>query len=145
MYTGNRGTFKMRNPQKYRGETSKCVFRSSLERRFMKYCDKWEHIVQWNCEVVKIPYICRTDGQKHTYIMDFWIRTNTGKQYLVEVKPHEFTSAPKIPERKTKNYYNKVTMWGKNQSKWEAAEKYAQKRGMEFKILTEKHLQPGSK
>jgi len=35
---------------------------------------------------------------------------------------------------------NEVMTWGKNQSKWKAAEEYCKDRGWKFQIITEKEL-----
>lgn len=138
-----KGKFKPKNPGKYKGNTDDIIFRSSWEKKFMKYADTNPGIVKWSSEEVVIPYICKTDGKKHRYFMDFWIKTNKGQEYLIEVKPEQFTKPPKEPKRKTKSYFEAVRQYIKNQSKWEYADAYAKKRGMEFKIITERLLTRG--
>jgi hypothetical protein len=58
----------------------------------------------------------------------------------VEIKPHGQTMPPKYPGRQTKRYLNESMTFMKNQSKWDAAKKYALDRSWEFVILTEHHL-----
>ena len=41
---------------------------------------------------------------------------------------------------KTKKYINEVTTYAKNISKWEAAEKWCNKRGYKFAIWTEETI-----
>ena len=39
---------------------SKCntiTYRSSWELKFMKFCDKYDSILEWGSEVLKVPYI----------------------------------------------------------------------------------------
>ena len=60
--------------------------------------------------------------------------------YLVEIKPEEQTKAPIFPGKRTKRYLTESFYFIKNQAKWKAAKSYAQDRGWEFIILTEKHL-----
>lgn len=138
-----KGRFKPKNPEKYKGNVDNIEYRSSWEKRFMRYADKNPGIVKWSSEETVIPYICKTDGKKHRYFMDFWIKTDKGQEYLIEVKPEQFTRPPKEPKRKTKSYFETVRQYVKNQSKWEYAEAYAEKRNMKFIILTERHLQRG--
>jgi hypothetical protein len=59
---------------------------------------------------------------------------------LLEVKPAAQTVEPKASKRKTKRYINEVFTYGINQAKWEAASQYAQSKGWEFKLITEKEL-----
>jgi hypothetical protein len=50
------------------------------------------------------------------------------------------TREPKKQQRRTRRYINEVMTWGKNQSKWKAAEEYCKDRGWKFQIITEKEL-----
>ena len=47
---------------------------------------------------------------------------------------------PKKKSRITKGYINEVLTYGKNTSKWEAAELYCKKRGWTFSIMTEDQI-----
>ena len=40
----NQGKFRPRNPQKYGGDVSNIVYRSSYELKFMQYCDLTESV-----------------------------------------------------------------------------------------------------
>lgn len=59
---------------------------------------------------------------------------------LIEIKPHDQVTEPKLQKRITQTYKKKVLTWVVNDAKWKAAIKFAEKNGMEFKILTEKWL-----
>ena len=139
------GKYKVKNPDKYVGDVTKVEFRSLWERGLMKWLDHNTDIISWNSEEVRIPYVCGTDNRVHTYIIDFWILTKTGKSILIEVKPDVQTKPPTIPERtpsgrKSRRYLNESFKYIKNQSKWIAATKYAEQNGMEFKVWTEHTL-----
>lgn len=110
----------------------------------MIWADKSPAILEWNSEEVVVPYRCGTDNRIHRYFLDFWVKvkTNSGeiKTYLVEIKPEAQTKPPKQPKRQTRRYLAEVNTFIKNQSKWKYATEYAKDRGMEFMVLTEKHL-----
>lgn len=139
----HQGFFTPLFPNKYKGDTSKIIFRSGLEKNYMVYFDTHSKILEWNSEEVIIPYDW-VDGKCHRYFVDFWIKVqnNNGeiKEYLVEIKPHSQTLPPKTPKRQTQKYKMAVATFFKNQAKWEAAKKSALKNGMEFIILTEKNI-----
>lgn len=135
-----RGRYKPKNPDKYVGDPTDIIYRSSWERAVFKWCDEKDEIVSWSSETVVIPYRCKTDGKIHRYFVDLLIKFNNGKTILVEIKPHAQTQEPKTPKRKTRRYYAECLTWAKNKSKWEAAEEWALDRGIEFHIWTEKAL-----
>ena len=65
------------------------------------------------------------------------------KKFIIEVKPKYQTKPPvKNPKRKTKKWYKDVENWGINSAKWKSATEYCEDQNMEFKILTEDHLNP---
>lgn len=132
------------NPQKYAGDPTNIIMRSSWETRFANWCDRSPAIIKWKSEETIIPYVCPTDNRVHRYFVDFQIqvRDKSGslKTYLVEIKPDAQTRPPIPPQRKTKRFIQEVMTWGKNDAKWKAARQYAADRGWEFKILTEYDL-----
>jgi hypothetical protein len=142
-----KGKYKPINPQKYKGDPTKIIYRSLLERRFMVWCDMNSSVLEWNSEEVVIPYKSPIDTKYHRYFVDFWVRyrdkNGNLKACLIEVKPHIQTMEPKKKEgsaKPTRRYLNEVMTWGVNQAKWKAATEYCKDRNWEFKILTEKHL-----
>jgi hypothetical protein len=117
------------NPEKYAGDASNIIMRSSWETRFANWCDKNPSIIKWSSEETVVPYICPTDNKYHRYFIDFKIQVQQKdgllKTYLIEVKPAKQTIPPVFPGKRTK---------------WHAADQYAKDRGYIFKIITEKEL-----
>lgn len=139
-----KGKYKIRNVEKYKGDPTNVIYRSSWELKFMRWCDVNPSIISWSSEETIIPYVCPTDGRPHRYFVDFRIqlRDKNGvlKTYLVEIKPEAQTMPPKVPERKTKRFIIEAATYIRNEAKWKAATQYAKDRGWEFIKLTEKHL-----
>jgi hypothetical protein len=137
------GVFNPKLREKYKGKKLP-VYRSGWELKFFRWCDCNPNIIAWNSEGVVIPYKSPLDGRIHRYFVDglITIKESAGaKTYLIEIKPSSQVKAPepKKYKRKTTMLYEQKT-WVVNQAKWEAAEKWAKKKGIEFKILTEKEL-----
>lgn len=132
--------FKPMFPQKYVGDPTCIIMRSSWETMFANWCDKNPSIVKWSSEETVIPYRCPTDDKVHRYFVDFKITTTSGKTYLVEVKPMKQTQPPVFPGRRTQRYLTESMTFVKNQAKWKAATEYCKDRGWEFKIITEHEL-----
>lgn len=139
-----KGYFKPSNPEKYKGDPTNIIYRSSWELKFMSYCDKHNDILKWASEEIVIPYRSPIDGKLHRYFPDFWIKkiNRQGKTdiVLIEVKPMSQTKEPKVQKKLTKKYLYEVQQWGVNKSKWIAANKYCKDRGWQFMIMTEKEL-----
>jgi hypothetical protein len=127
-------------PEKYVGDPTNIIMRSSWETRFASWCDKNPAIVRWSSEETIIPYRCPTDNLLHRYFVDFKITTVNDKTYLVEVKPKAQTQPPVYPGKRTQRYLTESLTFMKNQAKWQAADSYAKDRGWEFKIITEQEL-----
>jgi len=140
----HQGKYNIKFPEKYAGDPTNIIYRSSWELRFMNWCDSNSAVIKWSSEETIIPYRCGTDNRLHRYFIDFKIqvktKTNGSKTYLVEVKPSTQTMPPVFPGRRTKRYITEAMTFVKNQSKWEAAVQYCKERGWEFKIITEKEL-----
>lgn len=132
------------HPEKYEGDPTNIIMRSSWERKFAIWCDSNSAVLKWVSEETIIPYVCPTDNRVHRYFVDFKIRVKDSsgniRTYLIEVKPDKQTRPPETPKRKTKQYIIEVMTWGKNEAKWKAARNYCADRGYEFKILTEYDL-----
>lgn len=138
------GKYTPRNPEKYEGDPTQIIFRSSWEKRFFIWCDTNPSVLKWSSEELVIPYKCVTDDRWHRYFPDAMlkIRNKDGQvvTYIVEIKPDTQTRPPIMPKKKTKRYIQEVMTWGKNDAKWEAAREYCADRGYEFMILTEYDL-----
>ena len=131
------GRYTPKNVKKYVGNPSSIKYRSLWERQVMRWLDDNPKVLLWNSEEVVIPYVCKTDNKMHRYFMDLYVKFDNGKSYLIEIKPKKQTQPPKQPQRKSKKYIKEVMSYVKNQSKWEAAQSYANKKGMQFQIWTE--------
>ena len=135
--------YKPENPSKYKGNPNNIICRSSWERKFCRYCDLNEKIVQWGSEEFHIPYVSPVDGRVHRYFPDFIIKVKEQheyKVYVVEVKPLKQTAPPKKRARVTQSYISEAKTYAVNQAKWKAAEEFCADRCIEFKIITEKEL-----
>jgi hypothetical protein len=138
------GKYKVRNVEKYMGDPTNVIYRSSWELKFLNWCDNNPSVVSFSSEEIVIPYKSPVDGKYHRYFVDFMIKIRTKdditKTYLVEIKPKKQTMPPEQKKRITKQYITEVVTWGVNQAKWKAASEYCLDRGWEFKILSEKDL-----
>ena len=142
-----KGKYIPNNPQKYKGNPSQIIYRSLWERKFMVYCDKNDKVIEWGSEEVIVPYRSPWDGKIHRYFPDFYIKIKQSsggvKKFIIEVKPEYQCKQPnKTPKKRTRKWYKEVQTYGINQAKWKSAIDWCANRGMEFKILTEKHLNP---
>ena len=113
----------------------------------MVYCDNNEKVLEWGSEEVVIPYVSPWDNRIHRYFPDFYMKVRQAngsiKKFIIEVKPkHQCKPPPKNPKRKTKQWFNSVKTWTINEAKWKSANEFCMDNGMEFKILTEDHLNP---
>jgi len=127
-------------PEKYTGDPTAIIMRSSWETMFAGWCDKNPSVIKWSSEETIIPYRCPTDDRIHRYFVDFKITIKEGRTYLVEVKPAKQCEPPVFPGKRTQRYLTESLTFIKNQAKWEAARNYCKDRGWEFKIITEREL-----
>ena len=143
-----RGKFVPKNPQKYKGDYKKIVYRSLWERKYMIKCDTDPRIIQWSSEEIVIPYRCDTDGLIHRYYMDFWVKLSKPNakgftEMLIEVKPFSQTQDPTInhktgrKKKLTKRVISEAFTYTKNLSKWRAARKLCKRMNLDFIVMTE--------
>ncbi len=139
----NKGRFKPKNPQKYKGDANNVIYRSSWEIRVMNYLDENPNVIWWGSEELPIPYYSPVDKKKHRYFPDFIAKMRkadgTIMTYIIEVKPEKQTQPP-TQKRKTKTYLQEAITYEINKAKWYAAEEFCKDHGWQFQILTEKHL-----
>ena len=139
------GKFRPSKPEKYKGDPTNIVYRSSYELKFMQYCDLTESVNEWRSEEFFIPYISPLDNKVHRYFPDFFVKykdkNGENRTLVVEIKPQKDLTMPEqSPKRKTKSWAYKVKTWAINQAKWKAAKEFCADRKWEFRILTEKEL-----
>jgi len=140
MSAPHQGKYKIKNPQKYKGDYRNIYYRSSWELRVFNYMDRNPEVVKWSSEEIVIPYRSPIDGKRHRYFPDVWMKTKNGDVYLIEIKPFKETIQPKKRSRITKQYLYEVKTWGINSAKWKSAKEYCADRNWKFKIITEKEL-----
>lgn len=138
------GLYKPKHPEKYNGDVTKIRFMSSWELNFHRFLDNNPNILEWSSEGIKIPYLKPTTGRVHVYLPDYWIKyvTTQGElvEEIIEVKPDKETRAPRnVGKNKKTQLYEQIT-WAINDAKWKAAELFCKKKGIKFRIITEKHL-----
>jgi len=139
-----KGKYQPSYPKKYKGDPTNIIYRSLWERKFMKYCDLNENILEWGSEEIYVWYKSPIDRKSHRYFPDFYIKVkeSTGKikKYIIEIKPKKQTTPPPKPKRQTQGYIREAYEYAKNQAKWEAAKEWCLDRGYEFRVFTEKEL-----
>lgn len=135
-------------------------YRSSWEHKVCMYLDMNERVLQWGCEVVRIPYK-KTDIKKakdgimdyktteHNYYPDFWYKRlkddGSIEEVVMEVKPYSETIEPKSPavnatRKQLENFEYSMKLWNANMYKWEHAIKYCETKGIKFVIMTEAYI-----
>lgn len=150
----HKGRFRPKNPQKYKGDPTRIIYRSWWELRVFRDMDIHPDVLWWQSEEVIVPYVSPIDGRRHRYFPDViaHVKTRNGKRQtiMIEIKPKAQTRPPDIRNKKTvkgrvsRRYLNEVRIWGVNEAKWKAAKNYCADRGWEFQIWTEDHI-PGAK
>ena len=68
------GKYRPHNPQKYGGNPSNIVYRSSYELKFMQYCDLTESVNSWKSEEFCVAYRSPIDDKVHRYFPDFFVK-----------------------------------------------------------------------
>lgn len=128
------GIFEVKNPQKYVGK-GKPRYRSGWEWTFMQFCDNNESILQWASESVAIPYRNPITGKMTQYIPDFLVqyrtKNNTVVTELIEIKPKKQSVIESKASQRDK------AIVAVNYAKWDAAQKWARRNGLVFRVITE--------
>lgn len=138
-----KGVFKPKNPQKYKGDPTNIIYRSSWEKMVMKYLDDNPGVIWWGSEELPIPYRSPIDQKMHRYFPDFIVKVRRKDglvmTYLWEVKPYAQTKMP-VQKRKTQRFIQEAATYAVNQEKWRAADIFCREHGWQFQIITEKEL-----
>lgn len=142
------GYFVPRNPEKYKGDPTKIIYRSSWEFKFLSYCDSSESVVEYSSEPVGIPYWNPILKKESRYFIDCYMATRDPSgninRWLIEIKPNKYLNPPEAPkiltEKKTLDYVRHAKLFVINKAKFEAAKAYAAKNNMKFGIITENFL-----
>jgi len=139
------GRYRLLHPEKYVGNATDIVYRSSWELRFNRWCDLNPSVVKWNSEEIVIPYWSEFDQKMRRYFVDYIVQLKTAdggyKTLLVEIKPSGQKVEPKKHgNKKPETYLAEMQTWQVNQDKWKAAREWAAKHSMEFVVLDEYDL-----
>lgn len=110
------------------------IFRSSLEKKFIVWCESNKDVKFWGSECIKVPYIDPRDGSQHTYNPDFFLEMTDGRKIAIEIKPYNQTQPPTHPVCDDYAWNTYI----KNRLKWTAAIKFFNERKIKFLIITEK-------
>lgn len=137
--------YKPEYPNKYKGDPNNIICRSSWERKFARWCDLSESVLEWGSEEFFLKYFDPVTNRVRRYFPDFIIkvREQSGeiKKYVIEVKPKRQTVPPvQTSKKRTRTYITEVKTYATNEAKWKAAREFCEDRMMEFKIITEDNL-----
>ncbi len=134
-----KGIFRPRNPEKYEGNPTNIIYRSSWELKMMTWLDTHSSVRVWQSEELAIPYRSPIDNLIHRYFPDMVVTMTNGQKYICEIKPKKQCSPPK-PKKNKKRMLQEAMEYAKNNAKWNAAKAYAESKGWQFKIMTEENL-----
>lgn len=118
------GYFDVSESTKYTGPKP-CIYRSSWEWAFMRWCESSAIVETWSSEPFYIKYL-DSKAKERKYYIDFVVKLSSGETWLIEVKPYKDT----IPSN-SKTYL-------KNRAKWKYAKEFADRNGFKFTLLTER-------
>ena len=137
----HKGKYRPVNPDKYQGDPTNIIWRSTWELRIMRWMDLNEDVIEWSSEELKVKYKIPYENRIRNYYPDFLAtmkqKDGSIKRFMIEVKPKNQTKPPKVQKRKTQKYLKEVARWATNKSKWEAAASYCKHHDMDFVIITE--------
>ena len=139
-----RGKYRPKSPNKYNGDPTNIVYRSSWELRLMNWLDSNNNVIKWSSEEVVVPYKHPITGRWHRYFPDFMAvmkdKNSTNKTYMIEVKPKKQVDPPEKKTKITKRYIQEVQTYAINSYKWKYAKEYCKDRNWIFIVITEKEL-----
>lgn len=138
------GYYTVINKDKYIGDASKIIFRSSWEKKYCVYCDTSPNVIEWTSEPFSVQYFNPIDQKLHKYYPDFLIkikRNGVIERVIVEVKPTKYLKKPEIPKKKSKKalnaYYYQANEFIKNMAKIKAVQSACIENNLKFEIVTE--------
>jgi len=158
----HQGYFHIKNKEKYVGNTSLIIYRSSWEFSFCKWCDASPSVIRWSSEPTRVPYAdriskldeCRKLGLDPNnprnwvtkfYNVDFWLEIDKGgtiEKWFIEIKPkHKLKKPVPPPSNATLKEQKRFNILAKeyiiNESKWQSMNDWAKKNNSKFYIFTE--------
>lgn len=106
------------------------IYRSSYEKKFIRWLENSDKVLHWGSECLCIPYT-GADGNQHRYYPDFVVEFANGTKSVIEIKPYSQTVRP------DPRCQWAVEEYKKNVLKWVAATEFCKKHGLTFQIVTE--------
>ena len=141
--TYKQGFYTVKNPEKYVGDLSKVVYRSSWELSMHEFLDDNPNVIQWSSEELAIKYIHPADNKIHRYYPDYWVKYKNSKgqivEEVVEVKPKNQVVIPRF-KKMTKNALFEQRRYAVNEAKWRYATQWCNARGIVFRVITEEGM-----
>lgn len=138
------GFYTLRNPEKYKGDPNNIVYRSSWELKMNQFLDGNPNVLEWGSEIIAIPYLKSLTGKIHKYFPDYYVKfkdkQGTIRTEIWEVKPDGQTKPPKRQGKRKKQQIYEQATYITNIDKWKQATKWCNKRGIKFRIITEKEM-----
>lgn len=141
------GYYRLENTDKYLGDPSKIIYRSTYEYKFCRFCDQTPDVLSWSSEPFSVHYYDPVKKKKREYFIDFYMKYKRGEiinDFLVEVKPSKKLKMPIFEGKQTlkrlKTYNLEVEEFLTNKAKMDAAKDYASKIGYKFIVVTEEFL-----
>ena len=144
MYAGKTktGQFIPKNFEKYIGKEPVIIFRSSWEQTALEFFDNNPNVVRCSYEDIVIPYLKPLENgnlKRSNYIPDAYVeyynRKGELQRELLEIKPKKQTARSRTRNVNRKMYENYV--YAVNMAKWEAAQRWCDREGIVFRIITE--------
>lgn len=130
------GLYQLKNPTRYIGKHTP-RYRSGWELKFMRFCDTHPSVVAWASESHRIPYFNPIKNKQTHYVPDFFIvyEDRNGKRHaeFIEIKP----AGQMLGNARSAGQKAAAVV---NEAKWEAAQAFANKQGVGFRVLTEHEL-----
>ena len=132
------GRYSVKNTEKYLGDPTDCIYRSSWERKAMVKFDESQSVLAWGSEPFAIPYRSPVDNRIHRYFPDFIVKAANNQVTLIEVKPFAETLPPQARGKTKERYAQELQTFLVNQAKWEAARNLCAEKHWRFVVMTEK-------
>ena len=136
------GLYKLKHPEKYLGDPNKVRYMSSWELHAHEFLDNDPRVIKWGSEIIPISYLKPTDNRVHKYYPDYYVkykdRYGKVRQEIIEVKPIRQVRKPRSRTPRTR--LQEDITYSINISKWSACQKFCNKYGLKFRLLTEKEI-----
>lgn len=136
------GTYTPKHPEKYIGDLSKLIYKSSWELTCFRFFDNNLNVIRWGYEPLAIPYLKPTDNRVHKYHPDFFVeyidRNNEVIREVIEVKPKNQATMSTAKRHKTRLQENLT--YAINVAKWTAAKRWCEERNIGFRVVVEDEI-----